>query len=111
MFKKLKFWYYHFIFLLDQICLYYATVFKYAIDNIDNMDDSFLKWILSLDFIQKMINKLYLKLVKKTIKNKVEKPIEKTTKKQLKKQLKEKLEEQLKKQLEEQLEKQLKTIK
>ena len=96
MFKKLKFWYYHFIFLLDQICLYYATVFKYAIDNIDHMEDSISKRILSLRFIQKIINKLYLKLVKKTIVTKTKKTVKKTTKKQLKKQLKEQLEKQLK---------------
>lgn len=69
MIKKLKFWYYHSIFLLDQKSLYYVTVFKYAIDNIDRMEDSISKRILSLDFIQKIINRLYLKLVKKTIKN------------------------------------------
>ena len=67
MFKKLKFWYYHFKFLLDQMCLYHVTVFKYAFDNIDRMEDSVLKRILSLDFIQKIINRLYLKLIKKTI--------------------------------------------
>lgn len=65
--SKLKFWYHHFKFLIDQKCLYYATVFKYAIDNIDHMEDSISKRILSLDFIQKIINKSYLKLVKKTI--------------------------------------------
>ena len=84
MFKKLKFWYYHFIFLLDQICLYYATVFKYAIDNIDHMEDSISKRILSLRFIQKIINKLYLKLVKKTIVTTTEKTVEKTIKKSIK---------------------------
>ena len=67
MFKKLKFWYYHFKFIIKQKCLYYATVFKYAIDNIDHMKDSISKRILSLRFIQKIINKLYLKLIKKTI--------------------------------------------
>ena len=100
MFKKLKFWYYHFKYLIREKCLYNVTVFKYAIDNIDRMEDSISKRILSLDFIQKMINKLYLKLIKKTIKNKVEKPVEKTTKKQLKKQLKEQLEKIIKEQLE-----------
>lgn len=69
MFKKLKFWYYHFRFQIQQKSLYYATVFKYAIDNIDHMEDSISKRILSLNFIQKIINKLYLKLVKKSIKN------------------------------------------
>lgn len=65
--SKLKFWYHHFKFLIDQKCLYNVTVLKYAIDNIDHMEDSISKRILSLDFIQKIINKLYLKLVKKTI--------------------------------------------
>lgn len=64
---KLKFWFYHFRFLIQQKSLYYVTVFKYAIDNIDHMEDSISKRILSLDFIQKIINKSYLKLVKKTI--------------------------------------------
>ena len=68
MFKKLKFWYYHFKFLIEQKCLYNVTVFKYAVDNIDHMEDSISKRILSLDFIQKIINRLYLKLVKKSIK-------------------------------------------
>lgn len=65
--RKLKFWFYHFRFLIQQKCLYYVTVFKYAVDNIDHMKDSILKRILSLRFIQKIINKLYLKLIKKTI--------------------------------------------
>lgn len=65
--SKLKFWYHHFKFLIQQKCLYYATVFKYAMDNIDHMEDSISKRILSLDFIQKIINKLYLKLINKTI--------------------------------------------
>lgn len=65
---KLKFWYYHFKFLIIQKLLYNVTVFKYAFDNIDRMKDSISKRILSLDFIQKIINRLYLKLVKKTIK-------------------------------------------
>ena len=84
MFKKLKFWYYHFKFLIIQKCLYNVTVFKYAIDNIDHMEDSISKRILSLDFIQKIINKLYLKLVKKTIVTKTEKTVEKTIKKSIK---------------------------
>lgn len=66
---KLKFWYYHFKFIIVQKLLYNVTVLKYAFDNIDRMEDSISKRILSLDFIQKIINKLYLKLVKKTIKN------------------------------------------
>ena len=65
---KLKFWYYHFKFLIEQKCLYNVTIFKYAMDNIYHMKDSFSKSILSLKFIQKLINKLYLKLVKKIIK-------------------------------------------
>ena len=65
---KLKFWYYHFKFLIIQKLLYNVTVFKYAFDNIDRMKDSISKRILSLDFLQKIINRLYLKLVKKTIK-------------------------------------------
>lgn len=69
MFKKLKFWFYHFKFLILQKCLYNVTVLKYAIDNIDHMEDSISKRILSLGFIQKIINRLYLKLVKKSIKN------------------------------------------
>ena len=89
MFKKLKFWYYHFKFLIIQKLLYNVTVFKYAIDNIDHMKDSISKRILSLKFIQKIINRLYLKLVKKAIR--------KTIKKQSKKQLKKIIKEQLKK--------------
>lgn len=69
MFKKLKFWFYHFKFLIIQKLLYNVTVFKYAVDNIDHMKDSISKRILSLKFIQKIINRLYLKLVKKTIIN------------------------------------------
>lgn len=65
--SKIKFWYHHFKFIILQRCLYYSTVFKYAIDNIDHMEDSISKRILSLDFIQKIINRSYLKLVKKTI--------------------------------------------
>lgn len=67
--RKLKLWFYHFRFLIQQKSLYYVTVFKYAIDNIDRMKDSISKRILSLRFIQKIINKLYLKLIKKLIKN------------------------------------------
>ena len=65
--RKLKFWFYHFRFLIQQKCLYNVTVLKYAIDNIDHMEDSISKRILSLKFIQKIINRLYLKLVKKTV--------------------------------------------
>ena len=67
MFKKLKFWYYHFKYLIREKCLYNVTVFKYAFDNIDRMKDSISKRILSLKFIQKIINRLYLKLIKKVI--------------------------------------------
>lgn len=69
MVKKLKLWFYHFRFLIQQKSLYYVTVFKYAVDNIDHMKDSISKRILSLKFIQKIINRLYLKLIKKLIKN------------------------------------------
>ena len=65
---KIKFWYYHIKYVTREKCLYQVTIFKYAIDNIDHMKDSFSKFILSLKFIQKLINKLYLKLVKKIIK-------------------------------------------
>lgn len=66
---KIKFWYYHFKYVTREKCLYHVTVFKYAMDNIEHMKKSVSKSILSLKFIQKIINKLYLKLVKKIIKN------------------------------------------
>lgn len=85
---KLKFWYYHFKFLILQKCLYNVTVFKYAIDNIDHMEDSISKRILILDFIQKIINKLYLILVGKTIRNTTKKTIKQTIKQTIKKLIK-----------------------